>query len=40
MGLLTALGAYNGFAGGMWYMMGLLHSSGQYRIWTPKWAPR
>jgi oligosaccharide reducing-end xylanase len=21
---------------GMWYMMGLLHSSGQFRIWTPK----
>jgi oligosaccharide reducing-end xylanase len=25
---------------GMWYMMGLLHCSGQYRIWTPKWAPK
>jgi endo-1,4-beta-D-glucanase Y len=23
---------------GMWYLMGLLHCSGQYRIWTPKWA--
>ncbi len=21
---------------GMWYMMGLLHCSGQFRIWTPK----
>jgi oligosaccharide reducing-end xylanase len=25
---------------GMWYMMGLLHCGGQYRIWTPKWAPK
>ena len=25
---------------GMWYLMGLLHCSGEYRIWTPKWAPR
>ena len=23
---------------GMWYLMGLLHCSGEYRIWTPKWA--
>ncbi len=23
---------------GMWYLMGLLHCSGQYRVWTPKWA--
>jgi endo-1,4-beta-D-glucanase Y len=23
---------------GMWYLMGLLHCSGQFRIWTPKWA--
>jgi TolB protein len=23
---------------GMWYLMGLLHCSGQYRIWTPAWA--
>jgi oligosaccharide reducing-end xylanase len=21
---------------GMWYLMGLLHASGEYRIWTPK----
>ena len=21
---------------GMWYLMGLLHCSGEYRIWTPK----
>ena len=25
---------------GMWYMMGLLHSSGEFRVWTPKWAAR
>ncbi len=25
---------------GMWYLMGLLHCSGEYRIRTPKWAPR
>lgn len=24
---------------GMWYLMGLLHCSGEFRIWTPKWAP-
>ncbi len=23
---------------GMWYIMGLLHCSGEFRIWTPKWA--
>jgi endo-1,4-beta-D-glucanase Y len=23
---------------GLWYLMGLLHCSGQYRIWTPAWA--
>ena len=23
---------------GLWYLMGLLHCSGQYRIWTPTWA--
>ncbi len=23
---------------GLWYLMGLLHCSGEYRIWTPKWA--
>jgi oligosaccharide reducing-end xylanase len=23
---------------GMWYLMGLLHCSGEFRIWTPKWA--
>jgi oligosaccharide reducing-end xylanase len=21
---------------GMWYLMGLMHCSGQYRVWTPK----
>ena len=21
---------------GMWYLMGLLHCSGEFRIWTPK----
>jgi oligosaccharide reducing-end xylanase len=25
---------------GMWYLMGLLHCSGEYRIWTPRWAPQ
>ena len=25
---------------GMWYLMGLLHCSGEYRIWTPTWAGR
>lgn len=25
---------------GMWYMMGLLHCSGEFRVWTPKWAGR
>ena len=25
---------------GMWYLMGLLHCSGEYRVWTPKWAAR
>jgi oligosaccharide reducing-end xylanase len=25
---------------GMWYMMGLLHCSGEFRVWTPKWASR
>ncbi len=25
---------------GMWYIMGLLHCSGEFRIWTPKWAGR
>jgi TolB protein len=25
---------------GLWYLMGLLHCSGQYRIWTPAWATR
>ena len=25
---------------GMWYLMGLLHCSGQYRIWTPAWASK
>lgn len=24
---------------GMWYLMGLLHCAGEYRIWTPRWAP-
>ncbi len=23
---------------GVWYLMGLLHCSGEFRIWTPKWA--
>lgn len=23
---------------GMWYMMGLMHTGGAYRVWTPKWA--
>jgi oligosaccharide reducing-end xylanase len=23
---------------GLWYLMGLMHCSGQYRIWTPTWA--
>jgi oligosaccharide reducing-end xylanase len=23
---------------GMWYLMGLLHCSGEFRIWTPAWA--
>ena len=25
---------------GLWYLMGLLHCSGEYRIWTPPWAPK
>ncbi len=25
---------------GMWYLMGLLHCSGEFRIWTPRWAPK
>lgn len=25
---------------GMWYLMGLMHCSGEYRIWTPSWAPK
>ncbi len=25
---------------GMWYLMGLLHCGGEYRIWTPRWAPK
>jgi oligosaccharide reducing-end xylanase len=25
---------------GMWYLMGLMHCSGEYRIWTPSWATR
>jgi len=25
---------------GLWYLMGLLHCSGEFRIWTPKWAGR
>ena len=25
---------------GMWYLMGLLHCSGEFRVWTPKWAGR
>jgi len=23
---------------GLWYLMGLLHCSGEFRIWTPAWA--
>ncbi len=25
---------------GMWYLMGLLHCSGEFRVWTPRWAGR
>jgi endo-1,4-beta-D-glucanase Y len=25
---------------GLWHLMGLMHCSGEYRIWTPKWAGR
>jgi oligosaccharide reducing-end xylanase len=25
---------------GMWYLMALLHVSGQYRVWTPKGLPQ
>ncbi len=25
---------------GMWYLLGLLHCSGEFRVWTPKWAPK
>lgn len=25
---------------GLWYLMGLLHCSGEYRIWTPPWAAK